>query len=162
MVRVSSFPPIIGTNPKVLVLGTMPGVASLTRVEYYAHKQNHFWKIFYALFGDGAVAETFEARKRFVESLPIALWDVLASCDRPGSLDSNIRNAVENDIPGLLNDYPTIRSIVFNGQQAQNFFRKKFGNTIEIDQYVMPSTSPAHTIGYEAKRNAWSLLLDLV
>lgn len=160
--RIASFPPIVAPDAKVLILGTMPGAASLERQEYYAHKQNHFWKILFALFADGAVPTDFSQKAALIQKHNIALWDVLAHCTRQGSLDANIRDAVENDILGLLSENPNIKHLVFNGQQSHKFFLRKFGKIAGLSYHVMPSTSPAHTLAFEKKRAAWSLLRDWV
>lgn len=137
----------------------MPGAMSLAKQEYYAHKQNHFWKILFSLLSDAAVPENFADRVALLQQNKIALWDVLANCDREGSLDSNIKNQIENDILGLLESHPKIKTIVFNGQQSHKFFLKKFGKLAGIDLFVMPSTSPAHTMKFEDKRKFWSQVI---
>ncbi len=159
--KISSFPPFAHPDSKILILGTMPGVMSLTKQEYYAHKQNQFWKIMFSLFGQAPVPEIFSEKVQLLHDNRIALWDVLQHCEREGSLDSNIKNQVENDIPSLLAMHPKIRTIVFNGQQSHKFFIRKFAQIEGIQYLVMPSTSPAHTMKFEDKRKAWSALLDL-
>lgn len=157
---ICSFPPIVNGNAEILILGTMPGAMSLARQEYYAHRQNHFWKIIFSLFSALPVPENFADKINLLHQNKIALWDVLAYCEREGSLDSNIKNHVENDILGLLKSHPKIRTIVFNGQQSHKFFMKKFGQIDGIDFYIMPSTSPAHTIKFEEKLQAWSRIMN--
>lgn len=157
---IASFPPILPTEPKVLILGSMPGAMSLAKQEYYGHKQNHFWKILFALLEQSPVPESFDQKKEILYKHRIALWDVLANCEREGSLDSNIKNQVENDIPGLLAQHPTIKTIAFNGQQSHRFFIRKFGTIPGIDFYVLPSTSPAYTMKLEAKIAAWATVLQ--
>jgi hypoxanthine-DNA glycosylase len=156
---IASFPPIVNPDAEILILGTMPGAMSLAKQEYYAHKQNHFWKILFSLLADLPVPESFADKVALLNQNNITLWDVLAYCEREGSLDSNIKNYVENDIPGLLASHPKIKKIVFNGQQSHKFFMKKFGPMDGIDFYVMPSTSPANTVKFEDKRKAWATVL---
>ena len=156
---ICSFPPFADENAEILILGTMPGAMSLLKQEYYAHKQNHFWKIMFTLFGALPIPEKFEDRIKILKQNHIALWDVLANCEREGSLDSNIKNHIENDILGLLKSHPKIKTIVFNGQQSQKFFLKKFGVIDGIRFCVMPSTSPAYTLKFENKLEAWSQIL---
>lgn len=158
--KISSFPPIENPDARILILGTMPGAMSLAKQEYYAHKQNQFWKIMFSLFGQETVPELFSQKVQLLRENHIALWDVLQHCEREGSLDSNIKNQVENDIPSLLATHPKIKTIVFNGQQSHKFFLKKFGMIKGIQYLVMPSTSPAHTMKFENKRKAWSALLE--
>lgn len=157
---IASFPPFANDQARILILGTMPGAMSLAKQEYYAHKQNHFWKIVYSIFGELPVPENFADKIKMLQQSKIALWDVLANCEREGSLDSNIKNQVENDIPGLLRKYPKIKTIVFNGQQSQKFFLKKFGVIEGIECHVLPSTSPANTMKFEKKLEAWSAVLS--
>lgn len=138
----------------------MPGAMSLAKQEYYAHRQNAFWKILYTVFGDGKIPEVFAEKVAFLQKNNIALWDVLAHCERKGSLDSNIKNQVENDILGLLSEYPKIKKILFNGKESHRFFMKKFGNIEGIILEVMPSTSPAYTVKFEEKLRLWREALE--
>jgi len=157
---ICSFPPICGENPKILILGSMPGVASLTRQEYYAHAQNAFWKIMFSLLSDLPVPDDFESRKKLMLENHIAVWDVLESCEREGSLDSKIRNGIANPIPQFLDENPLIKAIFFNGKESQKIFVKTFGSTISLPQFSMPSTSPAYTIKFESKLEVWKSILD--
>ncbi|NHM07467.1 DNA-deoxyinosine glycosylase [Flavobacterium sp. CYK-4] len=152
---ISSFPPITSPNAQILILGTMPGAMSLQQQEYYAHKQNQFWKILFTVFSDGIVPENFEFKVQLIKENRIVLWDVLANCEREGSLDVNIKNHQENDIPGLLQEFPGIRKILFNGKESHRYFMKKFGNLDGIEFHVMPSTSPANTVKFEEKLKSW-------
>lgn len=156
-----SFPPIINDTCKVLILGSMPSVVSLERQQYYGHKQNYFWPMLFELFEETYV-DNFEIKKELLLCHRIALWDVLASCEREGSLDSNITQEVPNDIRTLLKEYPSIQYILFNGGKAYQSFKKYFPDLLERGGwYQMPSTSPAHTMKREEKRNRWTLLLQL-
>ncbi len=166
MAQVRSFEPIIGHQPRVIILGSMPGVASLEAVQYYAHPRNAFWPIIGELFGfDHAV--DYEARVRQIESLPIILWDSLKACHRPGSLDSNIddESAEANDFPWLLQQHPRIRAVFFNGATSEKYFRKLalplLPQIDAIELIRMPSTSPANAgMSFEQKLAAWRRLLD--
>ena len=166
MTRVRSFGPVIGTNPRVVVLGSMPGVASLEAVQYYAHPRNAFWPIMGRLFGFDAAAE-YEDRIRSIEALPIILWDSLKACHRPGSLDSDIddASAEANDFPRLLRQHPGIRAILFNGASSEKYFRKLalplLPEIERVDLLRLPSTSPANAgMTFEQKLAAWRRLLD--
>ncbi|RYG25178.1 MAG: DNA-deoxyinosine glycosylase [Chitinophagaceae bacterium] len=159
---ICSFPPILPDAPTILILGTMPGARSLEKQEYYAHAQNHFWKIIFRLLGSEVVPETFAERKTFLIEHKIAVWDVLESCEREGSLDANIRNATENPIPELIRENPSIKAVFFNGQESHRIFTRTFGDQIKLPMFVMPSTSPAYTIGFEKKLGIWSMILDFI
>ncbi|MFO7730959.1 MAG: DNA-deoxyinosine glycosylase, partial [Spirochaetia bacterium] len=117
------FPPIIGGQPRVLILWSMPSVKSLELGQYYGHPQNHFWKIMAELL-DRPMPENYEGRTAMLRDAGIAVWDAFDSCRRKGSLDQSIREAKPNDVPGLLREYPGIRLVVFNGRKAeQGFYR---------------------------------------
>jgi TDG/mug DNA glycosylase family protein len=164
--RVQSFPPVLCSEPKVLVLGSMPGRRSLEMHQYYAHPRNKFWQIMGTLCNSRPEIP-YSERIAALQNRRIALWDVLQACDRDGSLDSNIRQESEiaNDLPGLLTDYPTILAIGFNGAKAGMAFRRlvqPFLNAQIIERlelFPLPSTSPANAaIPYEEKVKQWCVL----
>ncbi len=156
---IASFPPFINDESKILILGTMPGITSLEKQEYYAHKQNHFWRIIYTLFDALPVSENFADKISLLLKNNIALWDVLQFCERKGSLDIHIKNHKENDFDALLKKYPKIKKIVFNGKESHRYFTKRFGQIEGITYYVMPSTSPANTTAFEKKLASWAEFL---
>jgi len=152
----------------MLVLGSMPGAASLQAHRYYWNPRNYMWRILYALFGDGREPdEAYEDRLEFALRNGVALWDTIASCERKGSLDSEIRQAVPNDIPGLLADYPDVGAIVCNGSKSLAELTKHFGDHPEVrsrELIRMPSTSPIPTRDYrglEDRLEAWKRLLEI-
>jgi len=160
MAPVSSFLPIEGESARVLILGSMPGVTSLNANQYYAHPQNAFWKIICAITNRPATA-SYDERVAALKQSGIALWDVLESCIRPGSLDADIdmNTAKANDIPALLQRQPGIKTICFNGATAEKIFNKRILPTLEYThiKYVrLPSTSPAHArMSLENKTAMW-------
>jgi len=146
---VQSFAPVIGQSPRVLILGSMPGIASLEAQQYYAHPRNAFWPLMGELLGETWVqdyAQRIEQLKRH----PVALWDTLKACHRAGSLDSAIKPAqlVANDIVGLLQRHATLRLIAFNGAASEKYFRQTVAQKLparsSIECIRLPSTSPAH------------------
>ena len=153
---ISSFPPFVNSQTEILILGTMPGIASLEKQEYYAHKRNHFWKIMYTLLNNLPIAEIFEEKIQLLQENKIGLWDVLENCERKGSLDIHIKNQKENDFETLFKEFPRITTIIFNGKEGHKYFLKKFGQIKGISYYVMPSTSPANTMTFENKLKIWS------
>ncbi len=166
MAKVSSFPPIVGLNPRIIILGSMPGIASLEAVQYYAHPRNAFWPIMAELF-DFDHQDDYQARIEQVRALPVILWDTLASCYRPGSLDSDISvDSVEaNDIVSLLDEFPDIRLIAFNGVTSEKYFRRLVLPQLKAETLPrllrMPSTSPANaSMNLAKKTESWRVLLD--
>jgi hypoxanthine-DNA glycosylase len=153
---IHSFPYFINSKTEILILGTMPGAMSLAKQEYYANPRNHFWKILYTHFGALPIPENFKEKVQFLKYNKIGLWDVLENCERKGSLDIHIKNQKENDFEALLNEFPSITKIVFNGKQSHAFFYKRFGQIEGITYFVMPSTSPANTMAFENKLKIWS------
>lgn len=156
MYMINSFPALVDSNTKILILGTIPGIASLTKQEYYGNPRNHFWRIMYTLFDTLPVSDSFEEKIQLLQKNKIGLWDVLENCERKGSLDIHIKNHKENDFEMLFKLYPAIHTIVFNGKESHKYFIKKFGKIEGITYYVMPSTSPANTMSFENKLKIWS------
>ncbi|WP_047549623.1 DNA-deoxyinosine glycosylase [Methylotenera sp. G11] len=160
MTTVSSFAPIEGDSPRVLILGSMPGVASLAAGQYYAHPRNAFWKIMEAVLDIPAV-DGYETRVEKLKHFNIALWDVLESCIRPGSLDAAIEmdSAKANDIKALIQRHPGINVICFNGGSAEKIFKKRvlpLLGDFSVKYIRLPSTSPAHAgMPFENKVMAW-------
>ena len=155
--RISSFPPVITESSKILILGSVPGVKSLQMQQYYAHPQNHFWKIIFELLGEEFTFD-YEKRIEIISKNNIALWDVIDTCNREGSLDTKIRNEEHNDILKLLNAHPPIRAIFCNGQKSFKNLKKILGKESEIPVFVLPSTSPLHTISLQKKLEEWKIL----
>ncbi len=141
-----SFLPQINNKSKILILGSMPGIKSLEMQQYYAHPQNRFWKIM-ALICDCENLNNmkYEDKIKTLLSNKIALWDVIADCNRTGSLDSDIENEIPNKIPELLEKYTGIKKICFNGSKSYIEFKKNFPELLkEYECLKMPSTSPAN------------------
>ncbi len=130
-VRVASFQPQIGAGCRVLVLGTVPSLKSLEMQQSYAHPHNLFWPFMGILYGAGPDLPYAERIAR-LHAAGVGIWDVLKHCERPGSLDSSIlvESEVPNDIPGLLEAYPTIEAIALNGAKAQQVFARRIGPMI--------------------------------
>ena len=115
--------PVIGSNPRILILGTLPGDESLRKQEYYGNPRNMFWKVMSGILEEPAPMQYAE-KVEYLKRHGIALWDVLNAADREGSLDSNIRNEEFNDIEGLITGHPSIEVIATNGGKAEKSFRK--------------------------------------
>jgi hypoxanthine-DNA glycosylase len=154
-----SFPPIVTPDARLLILGTLPGEESLRLQQYYGHPRNHFWPLIAAIFGEDvpvAYAERVDLLKRH----GCALWDVLESAERIGSSDAAIRNAMVNPFAAFFADYPTIKTIAFNGQKARDLFRRyvvRPGHVSERDFTTidLPSSSPLYTKPLDEKLSVW-------
>ncbi|WP_312076176.1 DNA-deoxyinosine glycosylase [Chryseobacterium sp.] len=156
-IGISSFPPIINEDSKILILGSIPGVKSLEMQEYYAHPQNKFWKIIFELF-DENFTDNYIEKINILKKNKIAVWDVIDTCERKGSLDSEIKNEEANDIDLLLKTYPNIKAIFCNGGKSYKNLKKILHNKSNIGVYLLPSTSPLHTISFERKLEEWKVL----
>ncbi len=163
MSRLHSFPPVAGKDATVLILGSMPGTRSLQAQQYYAHPHNAFWKIMGELSG-AAPQLPYAQRLRALRQAHIALWDVLHSCERQGSLDSDIEAEQVNDFADFFKRHPHITRVCFNGAKAEQSFRKYVlgKQTLPDLHYTrLPSTSPAHAgMRYEEKLAAWRTALS--
>jgi len=157
--RISSFSPIIDKDSKILILGSIPGIKSLEKQQYYGHPQNKFWKIIFELFRE-EFTEDYDQRIAVLKKNHVALWDVIDSCERKGSLDSEIKNEEANQIPELLEQYPNIQAIFCNGGKSYKNLQKILGKNFRIPIYLLPSTSPLHTISFEKKLEDWKKILE--
>lgn len=161
------FKPIAAQDARILILGTLPSVESLLRRQYYAKKENAFWKIMGEL--TGAMPERpYALRAKMLKEKRIALWDVCARAKRAGSLDSNIRreSIVANDFSNFFKTHPKIELICFNGQPAERLFRlyalpSLTPKIAAMPRITLPSTSPAFArLGWRKKMEIWRKALD--
>jgi TDG/mug DNA glycosylase family protein len=161
------FPPIADAHARVLILGSLPGQVSLQRQQYYALPQNAFWKIMGHLFGAGPELPYAERAQGLVRN-GIALWDVCAAAQRPGSLDAAIVHAsvVPNDLAAFIESHPGIDLICFNGAKAADLYRRHVlpglpASERAIHYATLPSTSPAHAaMPFEEKLARWAAALQ--
>lgn len=161
-----SFPPIAATQAHTLILGSMPGRDSLRATQYYAHPRNAFWPIVTTLLGASATTD-YAARIELLRTRGFALWDVLASCTRPGSLDTAIDPAsiVPNDFAAFFSHHPHIDRVFFNGATAAALYRRHVVPSLDASSRAiasarLPSTSPAHAgLPFAAKLDAWRAIL---
>lgn len=151
----TSFGAIVSPACRVLVLGSMPGIASLRAEQYYAHPRNAFWPILYALWDEKPSAD-YDERLGFALLHRVAIWDVAHTCLREGSSDASIRDVVPNDFAALFARFPAIHTIFHNGQLSRSLFDRLAKDTAAgRARILLPSTSPAYTMTYENKLAAW-------
>ncbi|PRO66932.1 DNA-deoxyinosine glycosylase [Alkalicoccus urumqiensis] len=152
-----SMDPILPEHPVILLLGSMPGAKSLETQQYYAHPRNHFWPILERVTGIPFTASDYETKVKLLKEHRIALWDVIGSCEREGSLDSRIKKENPNDIGGIFKKYTKIRACGLNGTKAYTSFTKYVtGDEVYITK--LPSTSPIpgkNVLSFEEKVEVW-------
>ncbi len=157
-----ALPALVSPQTRLLILGSFPGAASLKAQQYYGHPQNQFWRILQAIWPSCAHStglDSYQNRSKWLLDKKLGLWDVYARCERQGSLDSNIRNAVLNDFSGLLQRCPDLQAIAHNG--GESFKHAKHLRALGLPVYKLPSTSPAHASwSFERKLAAWRDVFD--
>lgn len=150
------FPPVVDANTRVLILGSLPGEVSLAQSQYYANRQNHFWRLVGDILGEDLVHMDYAPRLQTLLAHRVGLWDVVAEAKREGSLDSQIRGHAGNDLVGLIESLPKLAVIAFNGGTAERIGLKALSQHGYHHHVVrLPSSSPAHTVPYLEKLHAW-------
>lgn len=151
-----SFAPVVDRHTRILILGSLPGDASLAQQQYYAHPQNRFWHLLSDVVQTDLVNLDYPTRLQTLLMHQIGLWDVIAHAHRRGSLDSQIRNHSDNDLISLVNTLPNLHTIAFNGATPSKIGLKILENYHKQFRVLhLPSSSPAYTLKYEIKRQAW-------
>ena len=159
----SGFPPIAGPGARVLVLGTLPSQASLAAQQYYAHPQNAFWRIMAEIAG---ASGDYDARRSALIDSGIAVWDVLASSVRPGSMDADIdmASAIPNDFDDFFAKHAELHLLCFNGQKAEQLFARfvePLTSRNDLRMERLPSTSPAYAaMPFEQKLRTWRSIIE--
>lgn len=159
MNRKSAFPPVVSPATKVLILGSLPGEASLAAQRYYAHPQNRFWHLAGAVIGrEDLPSLAYDARLATLLGAGIGLWDTIASATREGSLDAAIRDARHAELAGLAATLPNLRAVGFNGGTSARIGRKLLAGS-SLALVDLPSSSPAHAaMPLAKKRERWLAL----
>jgi hypoxanthine-DNA glycosylase len=166
--RLHGLPPLVSADTRLLILGSFPGAASLARQQYYAHPQNQFWPIFQSIWPSMArlqSADSYEERSEWLLTQGVGVWDVYASCERQGSLDTAIRHAQVNDFSALVHQCPQLRAIAHNGGESFKHsalvsasFRA--AGLSPLPAHKLPSTSPANASWrFERKLAAWRAVM---
>ena len=138
-----SIPPYVNEDSTILVLGSLPSVASRENGFFYAHPQNRFFKVISAVFNE-VEPKTIDERKEFLKRNKIALYDVIYECDICGSSDSSIKNVVPIDLKRILDEHPNIKKIFTTGKKAKSLYDKYLFDSVKIEAVGLPSTSPAN------------------
>lgn len=154
----TGFPLIMQPDARLLFMGSFPGEASLAAQQYYAHPRNQFWRLLSGVLQDDLASLSYDARLHKLAKHRIGLWDVIIACEREGSLDSAIRRPQLADFSVLLEGYPDLQTIAFNGKTSGKFapqFEAAGFRTV-----VLPSSSPANAqLSFEEKLVKWRALL---
>ena len=150
-----SFDPILPANPKIFILGTMPGRESLRKQQYYANNRNSFWKIIYELT-ETVFSENYAERMDVLKRNHIAVWDICQFGERKTSVASDINNEEPNPINEVIEMFPSVKQILFNGKKAEKLYRNYFSEIENIQYKTVLSTSPANArFSFREKLNNW-------
>lgn len=161
LIRKRCFDPVVDRHTRLLILGSLPGDKSLAVQQYYGNRQNKFWELLGAVLERDLRSLNYDARLATLLECGVGLWDVIAEAEREGSLDSAIANASHNALAELVETLPNLRAIGFNGGTAARMGRKQLQASAACPFLVdLPSSSPAHTIGFESKLKVWRQLSD--
>lgn len=157
MTRKASFPAVVDARTRVLILGSLPGDASLAVAQYYGHPRNAFWRLLEGVLATPLAVLSYEDRLATLLSRGVGLWDVIAQARRPGSLDAAIQDATANDLVALVETLPALRAVAFNGGTAAKLGGKLLGE--RLPALALPSSSPAHAArSFAEKAAAWGAL----
>ena len=157
--RKRAFDPVVDANTRLLILGSLPGEASLAVGRYYAHPRNAFWRLMGDLLNQPDLHERAYAERLIaLKARGVGLWDVIASAERSGSLDAAIRSPEAADLIGLVESLPRLRAVAFNGGLAARLGRRILAGQDGLALIDLPSSSPAHAISLSAKAESWAIL----
>ncbi|MFX1736411.1 DNA-deoxyinosine glycosylase [Paraburkholderia sp. A1RI_3L] len=154
------FAPVVDSNTRLLILGSLPGEMSLAQGQYYAHKQNRFWHLMGDVIGEALPHMNYDERLEALLDHRVGLWDVIAKARREGSLDSNIRDHATNDLAALVAGLPNLAAVAFNGGTAAKIGMQALAESRpSLDLVKLPSSSPAYAaVPYAQKLRAWEAL----
>ncbi len=158
----TGLPPLVSSRTRLLILGSFPGAASLAAQQYYGHPRNHFWPVLSAIWPDCPIntgVSSYENNSKFILDKGLGVWDVYATCEREGSLDTRIRNPQVNDLTGLIRRCPDLQAIAHNGGESFKHARLTAGFGLPL--HKLPSTSPANASwSFERKLAAWRAVFE--
>lgn len=155
--RKAGFPAVVDASTRVLILGSLPGEASLAVQQYYGNPRNAFWRLMEGVLDTSLVPLAYDQRLAALGARGVGLWDVIAEAERPGSLDAAIRDPAANDLTALIQTLPALRAVAFNGATAAKLGARLLGERVAT--LTLPSSSPAHAARtFEDKAKSWALL----
>ena len=156
-----AFDPVVDARTRLLILGSLPGDASLAAGQYYGHPRNAFWRLVGGVIERDLAALPYPERLAALKAAGVGLWDVIVSAHRSGSLDQAIREAEAADLKRLIRGLPRLRAVAFNGGTAARIGRRSLAGVEGLDLIDLPSSSPAHAArSFEQKAAAWAVLRD--
>jgi len=159
--RKIAFPPSVDVGTRVLILGSLPGDASIKQGEYYAHRGNAFWDLIGDVLGESLRNQPYAMRLKRLRARGVGLWDVIESAERTGSLDGDIRDAAVRDLNSFIDRLPALTAIGFNGKTAALHGRRQLRERTDLTLIDLPSSSGAHaSLSRDAKRQSWMQLHD--
>jgi TDG/mug DNA glycosylase family protein len=153
-----AFDPVVDARTRLLILGSLPGDASLKAAQYYAHPQNGFWRLIGGVVGADLAALAYPDRLEALKAAGVGLWDVIASAERSGSLDAAIRSPEAADLRGLIGSLPALRVVAFNGATSARLGRRILAGVEGLALVDLPSSSAAHARPLSEKAAVWSIL----
>ena len=157
-----AFAPVVDARTRLLMLGSLPGDASLMAGQYYGHPQNGFWRLIGGVIGADLVARPYAERLEALKGAGVGLWDVIARAERSGSLDAAIRNPEAADLNRLIDRLPALQAIAFNGGTAARLGRRSLAGRTSLHLIDLPSSSPAYTRPLAEKARAWAVVAEFV
>lgn len=154
-----AFPPSVDARTRLLILGSLPGDASIRQGEYYAHRGNAFWHLLGGVLDEDLRGQPYAMRLKRLRARGVGLWDVIESAERNGSLDSSIRGAELRDLSRFVDRLPALKAIAFNGKIAATHGRRQLIGRADLTLIDLPSSSGAHAgLSREKKAEAWAVL----
>jgi hypoxanthine-DNA glycosylase len=156
--RLTGLAPVFDADTRLLVLGSLPGDASLKAAQYYAHPRNAFWPLIGGVLGEDLAALPYEGRLTRLRARGVGLWDVIASAERSGSLDAAIRSPEAADLRSLVAGLPRLQAVAFNGGLAARLGRRILAGADGPTLVDLPSSSPAHARSLSEKARSWAIL----
>lgn len=154
--RKASFAPVVDSNTRILILGSLPGEASLAAGRYYANPRNQFWRLVGAVIGRDPASLDYDARLVTLLDHGIGLWDAIGTATRKGSLDTAIRDVAPNALADLARTLPHLRAVAFNGAKAAAIGLPQLAGVKPVELVRLPSSSPAHAaLSFDEKLAHW-------